>query len=1105
MDIFFGALLSYVVSFAVNEHSNVIHKRREARLQKILNNTNALSRALSSKRSVQDEVALACIRLAQDKDKLGVGPMEAPLWELLSEPEFQVLVSEWIMAGNIVEGDQIKASLLQRINNALASVDPQFIQARELGGEFFEQLERAIFSNELLAKWRHQQSLNYLRTQVAVLRERADEAAGVFSSEKQTAALNEYCDEALKAWDIIDLTNLPEGDVDVATQNLLIRQLYMPLRISIEQGKDVDAALADMEEERDIRRKREAGYVVPFEEDTVAPSNEGIGDWLKQFHRLVVLGDPGGGKTTMLRWLATAMLLRYRGDPAVQQLPDMATLPDQQWIPVLIRCRDLGESDLCRSFLDFLGQHLLKSSLHPDKAKIMHALILERIVHNQVLLMIDGLDEISNAQVRVRFCQELERTAARYPGAPIIVTSRIVGYRDIPYRMGKEFKHGVIAELHREHKDLFAKRWIEATEQRQSSDERAKREKELVAALHSSDRIERLTSNPMLLTTLALVKRKVGKLPSRRNKLYAEAVAVLLNWNPGYYTPIDETEALPQLEYLAYEMCRRGVQRLSDDEIMDLLEQFRKEYPSVRAVRFHSEREFLALLEARSSILIKAGNVWRKGLRREEPAWEFRHLTFQEYLAAQALIDGKYPNRDKTLSLARQVAPLAGMIQVNQNLVDHRYDDDDDDDDGDNDEENVFKSEIPESWREAIRLLVADCKDDDVDDVLYAVLTPQELEDESITQRTRAVLAGLCLADEPNVSEETAHNILDCLMDVVRPEDGDGTYRSPLADAISELLQSQWYEETKKRLVGRYLSDTIREDDKYGGLWGFATANQLSDHVDLQSFLSVLADKILSLDRLESTAAALTIMNLAYDGRINSVPRHIIDALISMLPRDWDQCNAAAWALGWISSRVDANGPLWRANPADVEIIAQCLASTPESDVDTQFWLLKILGYSESAAAIVHVEAFVNSDHERPRTSAREALISLAMHDNEQLVVKLLAHPDESFQLELAQKLARKGDSRGLDILIKSWHSRDDTLFEVGHGILSAEPDPLSRKLLSRNLNTTTPLIRPGKRIDENRISACVEKLGLERSEVIARYQTLAQKYRLKLADNLLL
>ena len=37
--------------------------------------------------------------------------------------------------------------------------------------------------------------------------------------------------------------------------------------------------------------------------------------------------------------------------------------------------------------------------------------------------------------------------------------------------------------------------------------------------------------------------------------------------------------------------------------------------------------------------------------------------------------------------------------------------------------------EVPESWREALRLLVADCKDDDVDEVLLAILNPMDGED----------------------------------------------------------------------------------------------------------------------------------------------------------------------------------------------------------------------------------------------------------------------------------------------------------------------------------------------------------------------------------------
>lgn len=66
--------------------------------------------------------------------------------------------------------------------------------------------------------------------------------------------------------------------------------------------------------------------------------------------------------------------------------------------------------------------------------------------------------------------------------------------------------------------------------------------------------------------------------------------------------------------------------------------------------------EFLRHMEERAGIVIKSGSISQE---EAQPVWEFRHLTFQEYLAARALVDGRYPDRDKTLSLAQQVAPLA--------------------------------------------------------------------------------------------------------------------------------------------------------------------------------------------------------------------------------------------------------------------------------------------------------------------------------------------------------------------------------------------------------------------------------------------------------------
>ena len=1015
-------IISYFVSLAANWTTDALHAGREARLKRQLEGEEALCEALASTRPLRDELRAACAELTRDRHDLGVTAQEEPLWRLLSDDAFQVDLAEWFMAGGIKEGKAVKERLLQRMETALVEGGTSPEQISFLKTDYFDAVEKSVFANPILANWRHQLSLDYLREQVAVLRQRAEEAAGVYSPEKQKAALDRYCENALAAWDIIDLSNLPEGDIHMATQTLLLRQLYMPLRIEVEptrRGEGDDAALARLEEQREARRRREAGRLFADGADRPdrAKSRAPVGKRLGESRRLVVLGDPGGGKTTMLRWMATAYLLRQKGNDAFSQIPDTQTLPSQPWIPVLIRCRDLCEADLCQCFTDFLTVHLNKTELLPEEAKVMRAVILERIAKGEVLLLVDGLDEITNPQVRMMFCQELERTAARYPDAPIVVTSRIVGYRDMPYRMGAGFEHGQIAELNREDKDLFAQRWVEVTEQHQPAAERARRVEELRAALHSNDRIERLTGNPMLLTTLALVKRKVGKLPNRRNKLYAEAISTLLNWNPRVHQIIEEDEAIPQLGYIAYEMCRRGVQQLTGDEVLDLLEKVRTEYPNVRPICSREPQAFLALLEERSSILIKSGGIWQKNTTQEKAVWEFRHLTFQEYLAARALLDGRYPGREKGKLLAQQVAPLAGAVEKakHQRPV----------------PESEGEVDVPESWREALRLLVAGCKDDDVNDVLLAILNPMASEDAAQTGRPRAVLAALCLADEPYVSNESAEQVLSTLAAKVQKDDGvEPGARTSIDRAVIEIGDSTWSPLLKKSLIQEYCRRPSDARWNVGSLWGMAEVTcWRRSGTSPRVFFAGLVQRLKSGDRVEVISAALTIMEAAYEGSaeiVEGLPESLLDILAQT---DLPASNAAAWALGWLSrgsslgwlSRgshylMPEGEPVWLAKGNDVNRVSQALDATPTSENSTRRWLVWVLGCSKDSRALFPLMRRL--DDPNVRRAVAEALGQLG---DKQAVAPLMAKlddPDVSIRRAVIEALGRLGDKQAVPPLL---------------------------------------------------------------------------------------
>lgn len=972
MEYILSFLLPYLISLAANERTSAIAKARERELGKALSKHADIQKAIRARKSLTDDIRAACIELARNLKTFNIPPHEQPLWNLLSDGSFQDDLILWLRAGSIAEGAQFKARVSARMEDALNGAGADSGQIEYLRSRYFDEIDKALMAHPVLAHWRHQLTLEYLREQVTALRLLAEEAAGTYSEKKRTACLSTYCQKALAEWDIIDLSNLPEGDVHIATQKLLLRQLYMPLRVSIEKSDRADEKTRTelpFEEERNLRRRRESGRVGDKDSlEEEAPTLSAFGEILSTANRLVVLGDPGGGKTTLLRWLATAYLLRHTGDPSLEYVPDADSLPRRDWIPVLIRCRDLGEADLCRSFSDFLAEHLKKTELKPEEARVMVSLVLEGLSHGSCLLLVDGLDEITNPRIRVMFCQELERTAARYPQAPIVVTSRIVGYRDMPFRMGSGFSHGAIAELTVEDKDRFAERWIELTEQHQPLAERQRRLHELIEALHSTNRIERLTGNPMLLTTLALVKRKVGKLPNRRTKLYSEAVAVLLNWNPRMYSTIEEEEAIPQLEYLAYEMCRRGVQRLTGDEVLDLLDKLRLEYPNVRSVRKRDPETFLKLLEERSSILIRSGGIWIRDSPEEKPVWEFRHLTFQEYLAARALLDGRYPGRNKAVSLAAQVASLAvassrPRSEEQPGLFDGESAEDDD-------------AEIPESWREAIRLLVADCSDDDVDEVMLAILNPLPGEDSAQTSRPRAVLATLCLADEPNVSEESARQVLCSLAAIIDERDGHGSEAagSSLDSAVFELKNGLWFSLLKHCIVGEYLRRTGNDRWNVGGVWSTVAVASIVGPTDIPA--TAMQDLVAQLNGTsleERVSAALTIMGAAYEEKASN-SAGLTASLLRLLSANHSSArHAAAWACGWLcgAGAKDARR-VWTPDESEVQQLLTGLESARHDHEDTRRYLIWALDGVQSPQVTRALLRILRETAERPSTTVHD-------------------------------------------------------------------------------------------------------------------------------------
>ena len=147
------------------------------------------------------------------------------------------------------------------------------------------------------------------------------------------------------------------------------------------------------------------------------PEGEGVLALLEEARRLVVLGDPGSGKTTLINWLTWRLA-------AGLTTPLPAFLQGAIPIPLVLRELDLRSVD---TFDGLLSAFLLRPSAVALKCD--PALLQEALSEGRALVLVDGLDEV-NESLRRKLVGALKDGFRRYPKASWLITSRIIGFDD---------------------------------------------------------------------------------------------------------------------------------------------------------------------------------------------------------------------------------------------------------------------------------------------------------------------------------------------------------------------------------------------------------------------------------------------------------------------------------------------------------------------------------------------------------------------------------------------------------------------------------------------------------------------------------------------------
>lgn len=439
------------------------------------------------------------------------------------------------------------------------------------------------------------------------------------------------------------------------------------------------------EQVRSVRYRllAEAPYMPTLEErdrlrgpDAAPEHTLTLGEAYQRHGRLVILGDPGSGKTTLARWLTRQLARAVAAGEARARVPlcwvdprvsenDLTPFElGPTRVPVLVRVADFASwqqqsaDPSLEAFLGFQPWLVSRgSSEHPaghDGEPIpqarLNAVLRALLATGGLTVILDGLDEITEGGQRADVVATIDRFADTWCLASVgagaqnrlVVTSRIAGYHASPLQA--ESAHLTIEPMEGEVVARFCRVWALTVYTQLAGPEEsprvvARRAAEAAAslyeAIHDPARpgVRELASNPLLLNILAIAHKNSGRsLPGQRVLLYEQAVNTLLEvWRPKQRDDyLGTTTVKAVLTALAVHIHRTYATGLIEErelyeQVSGELERIYQTPRAQRERRYASQVEtFIRLVRNHTGILAERG----------EYLYGFLHLTFQEYFAA---------------------------------------------------------------------------------------------------------------------------------------------------------------------------------------------------------------------------------------------------------------------------------------------------------------------------------------------------------------------------------------------------------------------------------------------------------------------------------------
>jgi hypothetical protein len=436
--------------------------------------------------------------------------------------------------------------------------------------------------------------------------------------------------------------------------------LFVPLRLaplipgkSSKQNETPKEASRRSIEEMILQEEKQAEEKQEKEKEKEPEGVVDVANAFVQKRRIALVGGPGAGKTTMLKWWA---IITASEGAEGQELRRKFGLPSEPLIPLYVRFRDFarwvqangmdgmeGRLGLVANFLaaTFQRDFGQKCPTRSDALQIADELLSSE----KTIFLFDGLDEVPDESMRRRLFDAVADLLKTFKEPCVIVSSRPYAFSQD--RLPLELTLYEPLPLDRQGRRVFATQWYRAIKPHlgasMNDDDALLRAADLA---RTAERLADLAENPLLFSILALIHFNRNGLPVERAKLYDHAtLAMLGHWDRSSSGRDLGEDAIPmdwaKTLQLREDQIRRSVQHLAYQvQFGEGGSEFSK------TVAVDSLREgFVASSpsgnpQERAELLLRL-LVERSGLvqERSPDILAFTHLSFQEYLAAGRLLE----------------------------------------------------------------------------------------------------------------------------------------------------------------------------------------------------------------------------------------------------------------------------------------------------------------------------------------------------------------------------------------------------------------------------------------------------------------------------------